>query len=109
MVTLHLFVFEEPSFPGFAPSRPVAVLHSTTRRHKLCRSCGSWTVIAPKAGACEQALAFRLERRPTDAPLRCGTLAARLSHFEKEMAWAPLAGRRIIARSSHKTIHTTWR
>ena len=28
------------------------LLHSTTRRPKLCRSCGSWTVIAPNAGAC---------------------------------------------------------
>src|SRR5215831_13954718 len=47
MATLHVFVSRicTVAFSG-------RLLHSTTRRPKLCRSCGSWTVIAPNAGAC---------------------------------------------------------
>ena len=50
---LHAWQPSMSSFRGFAPSRfSGRLLHSTTRRPKLCRSCGSWTVIAPNAGAC---------------------------------------------------------
>src|SRR6516164_2228225 len=47
MATLHVFVSRicTVAFGG-------RLLHSITRRPKLCRSCGSWTVIAPNAGAC---------------------------------------------------------